>query len=424
MRLIRVTHMSPFLANAPAGARPAGPGRYIDALDDLRAVRECVVLYSGGLDSRYFLAWAGTRGISVVALHVWLGAPADSEQVNDAELAARALGAEYVAVDHTNDFAMRFIAPAIRANAMYHGVYPVCSSLSRPLMAEVAVELARARGIRCIVHGSTWIQNSAFRLNNSIRALDADITIACPFASAPIDREAKAAELIGRGVSVPRTNRYSIDANLWGRVIEAGPLDDPATPIPEDVYSWTKSSIDAPRETIDVEIRFERGLPVALNGEPLPLATLITMLNTLGGKYGVGRFNGMEDLHPSLGHLKNHEVREAPAAQALLTAHRQLEQALLTQDELRWKWAADWEWTRLVVNGHWHSPLQEAIDAASGVLSHQLTGVIRLRYAPGAIIVTSIIVPAALGYRGVPPSGLRPSHSLNLPPQEPSHARS
>lgn len=370
----------------------------IETLDELRDVRACVLLYSGGLDSRYFLWWASQHNVRVLALTVELGGSSGDEQTGDAAGVARTLGATPVHLERTSEFADRFITPAIRANASYHGVYPVCSSLSRPFMAELAVDVARAHGVEVIVHGSTWVQNSAFRFNNAIAALAPEIAVASPLASIPIDRAARKQVLERAGVPIERSGVYSIDANLWGRVIEAGPLDDPASPISEDVFSWTAAAADAPRDTVRMRVTFSGGTPVALDGLSLPAVELIRALNAIGGRYGVGRFNGLEDLHPSIGVVKNHEVREAPAAHALLLAHQQLEQAVLAQDELRWKWAADWEWTRLVVNGGWHSPLKAAIESGIDRLSQRVNGDILLQFAPGSVTVSAIDAPDAPTY--------------------------
>lgn len=386
------------MQNEPQNCFLASAGRPIETLDELRTVGECLLLYSGGVDSRYFLLWAAEHGVRVLALTVELSGEGSAEQDIDAVASAKALGATPVYLERTCEFASRFIAPAIRANASYYGVYPVCSSLSRPFMAELAVEIAAAHHIGVIVHGSTWVQNSAFRFNNSIRSLAPGIVVGNPFASMPIDRDGRKEALRRAGVAVERKGLYSIDANLWGRVIEAGPLDDPATAIPEEVFTWTTPPAHAPRETTEVRVAFTRGVPTALNGSSVPLAEIVQRLNVVGGRYGTGRFNGLEDLHPSIGVVKNHEVREAPAAHALLTAHRQLEQAILTQDELRWKWSADWEWTRLVVNGGWHTPLKAAIEAGIDRLSERINGDILLQFAPGSVIVAAIAAQDAPHY--------------------------
>lgn len=365
----------------------------IDNLDDFRAsVRSCLALYSGGLDSSWFLDWARCHGVRVVALHVHLGAGVAAAEVG--ERAAR-LGAEYRELRLTETFAEHFIAPAIQAGAMYQGAYPVCSSLSRPLMAEAAVKLAREEGLDCVVHTTTFVQNSAARFNNSVRALAPELAIANPLIREAIRREEKRLRLAELGVAV-REGVYSIDENIWGRVVECGELDDPGHVVPTHIWKLTAGPAHAPRAF--VTLGFEGGTPASLDGEAMPLADIISRLNMAAGTYGVGRFNGLEDT--PLG-LKNHEVREAPAAAVILSAHAALERAILTQRELRVKAAADLEWTELVTNGLWHSPLREALGALVGSLSRLVSGEVVLELTQGNAFVSAVRAPHALHFWNV-----------------------
>lgn len=377
-----------------------GQSRFVDRLEDMSDLKACIQLYSGGLDSRYFLLEAARRGISVVALRVLMGAE-DPIEVATAARAAQLAGAEYLEIDCKTTLANDFISSAIIFNARYGNQYPVCSSLSRPLMAMKAVEVARQRGIDCIVHNATWIQNSAMRLNNAIRALAPETRIAVPFIRCRIDREAKARALQHAGIPVPSSGLHSVDANLWGRVIEAGSLDDPSTPVPEQVFLWTRPQIQVPEQSTRVKLTFRNGLPVAIDHHLMPLPTLIEYLNELGGRYRVGRFNGLEDTSAAMGGIKNHEVREAPAACAIIQAHLQLEQAALNQEELRWKAMADWEWTRQIVNGAWFGYLKKALDGFGTVLSSLISGEIDIEYSVGNIFVSSIECKTAPCYWNV-----------------------
>lgn len=361
----------------------------LDNLTDIRTtVKRCIVLYSGGLDSSYFLWWARHQGIDVLALHIHLGPGEINPEVADT---ATQLGAELHAYDRTDRFVNHYVAPAIQAHALYQNQFPVCSSLSRPLMAAEAVRLAADADVNCIVHTSTFVQNSATRFNVSLRALAPHLMIGNPFIREPIARQHKLAQLQAAGVPT-RSSVYSIDENLWGRVIECGELDDPGCPIPEHVFLRTCHAVDAPRTSCDVTLRFEAGLPVALDGVSLPLRELVVRLNDLGGTYGVGRFNGLEDT--PLG-LKNHEVREAPAAAAIFTARAALERAVLTQREARVKSQMDYEWTELVTNGGWYTPLKEALEACILRLSRYVSGDVVLQYAPGHVFVRATRAPHA-----------------------------
>ena len=362
---------------------------FMDRLEQMNGIERCVQLYSGGLDSRYFLHVAKERGISVVALRVLVGTEDPTEVIAAAD-AARSAGAEYVEVDATQRFVDDFVSSAVIFNARYGNIYPICSSLSRPLMAMKAVELARQRGIVCIVHNATWIQNSAIRFNQAIRALAPEVKIAVPFAGCKIDRLAKVKALEKAGIPVPESGIHSVDANLWGRVVEAGCLDDPAVPVPEEVFLWTKKSDRTGIAQTRLKVQFERGLPISLDGKAMPLTAIIDKLNRVGGGYGVGRYNGLEDTSPALGAIKNHEVREAPAACALIEAHLHLEQAILSQEELRWKAMVDWDWTRLVVNGGWFSPLKRAFDAFGGEVETLVSGEVELEFTTSRVFVAGI----------------------------------
>jgi argininosuccinate synthase len=367
----------------------------IDNLSDFCAsVKSCVTLYSGGLDSSWFLLWARNRGIRVVALHVNVGAGDPPEEV-----AARAtsLGAEYHVISLTNHFADDFIAPAIRAGGLYQGAFPVCSSLSRPLMAETAVAVAGRERINCIVHTTTFVQNSAARFNNSVRALNPEIVIANPLIREPIQREQKRRDLAQAGIEV-REGVYSVDQNIWGRVIECGELDDPANVVPPSVWAITADPVKAPLSTRRVTLGFERGIPITFDGQRMRLSQMIILLNEIGGIYGVGRYNGLEDT--PLG-IKNHEVRESPGAAAILTAHAAIERAALTQREIRVKSMTDFEWTELVTNGFWHTPLREALDALINSLSRYVEGEVILEFSPGSVFVAAVKVPRALHFWNV-----------------------
>jgi argininosuccinate synthase len=367
----------------------------IDNLDEFRReVRSCVVLYSGGLDSSWFLHWCRENGVRAYAVYVHLE---DGPQDPAVEQRARQLGATPLSFDRVDVFLGDYVAPAIRAGGLYQNAFPVCSSLSRPLMAEVAVRAAASVGTNCVVHTTTFEQNSAARFNNSIRVLAPDVIVANPLVQHPVAREEKRRQLEALGVSV-REGIYSIDENIWGRVIECGELDDPANEVPPHVWRITTHPYDAPRRPTKLALRFEAGVPVAVDGERMPLTRLVSLLNEVGGRYGVGRYNSLEDTF--LG-IKNHEVRESPGAHSILAAHAALERGTLTQRELRVKGQADSEWVELAVNGGWHTPLREALDALITSLSRVVNGEVVLEFQPGAAFVSALRSEAALHFSNV-----------------------
>jgi argininosuccinate synthase len=368
----------------------------IDSLDGLeeRLPSSCVLLYSGGIDGSYFLDWASCRGLDVLALNVGLEGAGDR---STARGTAALLGVDYLFEQKTEEFAVDFVSPAIKANAYYQGLYPVCSSLSRPLMAKTALDVARTRGIATIVHTSTYMQNSAFRLTMSIAALDQDVHVAAPFLRSQVAREEKRRRLCERGLTFP-TGIYSIDQNLWGRVIECGSLENPENDLPSTgVFQWSSDIVDTPEAAEVVEIEFRDGLPIAVDGRHLGLVDIISTLNRLGGRHGIGRFSGLEDI--TFGG-KNHEVREAPAAQLLITAHRELESAILTQTELSLKLFLDNQWVNLIVGGFWYSELVRAIGAFIDHMSTLIHGRVRLRLYRGNVTVLAKEAATGLYYAG------------------------
>lgn len=338
----------------------------------------CVQLYSGGLDSNTFAFLAKQLGIEFVALHIDLGPEPNCNKPTEA---IRKLNINYRQLDLIDEFVENYISKAIVANAKYKGIFPVCSSLSRPLMTEAAVKLARSINADTIIHTAGYEQNTAHRFNQSISILAPDLHIGCPFIHNNMSRYQKQSLLKEAGIYLPQ-NIYSIDENLWGRVIECGELDNPANDVNEQIFLRTTNSCNSPTTEEQLVIDFEKGLPVAIDNKKLPLRAIIKKVNDLAMIYGIGRFNGLED---TIWEIKNHEVRESPAAAVLLMAHAFLESAILTQRELRTKHIADEEWTDLIVNGYWHTPLKEALQCLIEKLSEAVTGKIGLRFTPGQV---------------------------------------
>lgn len=327
----------------------------IGLFQQLEASREpCLLLYSGGLDSSHFLLWAAERGIRTTALYVHL----DSEPPNPAiKTTALALGAEFVMVDAVDRFVERFLAPAIRLGSRYWHQFPLSASLSRPLMAEIAVEVALQSNIRQVVHCSTPSQNSAVRLNRSIKALAPKLHAIYPAADEMPSRSEKARLLSSRQITF-RHPDVSWDENLWAHCMEGGILDNleaPLTPQTLDIRPQTPSPI-AP--SIRIDIGFSRGLPTSLDGEVIPLKQLITKLRGIGRSYNLGLYDGFEQ-NPEFIALR--EVRLAPAASIILCARDYLDALAFDETELRVRSALSSEWSSLIVSGHWHSLLSKSI---------------------------------------------------------------
>ncbi len=348
--------------------------------------RTAVLAYSGGLDTTCAIAWLREDyGFDeVVAVLVDVG------QVFDVEASltrGRAAGAaDVILLDRKDEFASNQVARALKTNALYEGRYPLVSALSRPVIAEAVAGLAEELGAEAVVHGCTGKGNDQLRFELAFKATYPGVRVIAPLRDRIWAREDEIAYALARGIPVTHTaaSPFSIDENLFGRSIEAGILEDPWTAPPEEPYALTSSPTDAPAP-VEVVVEFERGLPVALDGADLALADLVAQLNEQAGAYGIGRIDMIENR--SVG-IKSREVYEAPAAIALIEAHRALEDLVLTKDELRTKRLLETRWTELVYDGLWFSRARTAIDAFVDATQEVVTGEVRLCLRPSAAVVT------------------------------------
>ncbi len=336
-----------------------------------------VLAYSGGLDTSAATKWLQEdRGYEVICLLIDLG---NVEDMEGAERRANEAGAiEYAVVDARDDFMRYFAFPALAANAVYEGEYPLATALGRPLIAKLLVDKAREVGATAVAHGCTGKGNDQVRFDVAIATLAPDLTIVGTAREHQWTRDEALAYCRERGISVEGGERspYSIDENMWGRAIEAGELEDPWVTPPEDAYQWTRPIDQTPDDPAEVELGFEQGMPVSLDGERISPVDLVDRLNELAGTHGVGRLDMVEN---RLVGIKSREVYEAPAAVALLAAHHKLETLTLTKDQMRMKARVAQEYADLVYNGQWFSAHHQ--DLASYVQSTQrhVTGEVRLR---------------------------------------------
>ncbi|WP_250283337.1 MULTISPECIES: argininosuccinate synthase [unclassified Frankia] len=340
-----------------------------------------VLAYSGGLDTSVAIGWIGAEtGAEVVALAVDVGQGGeDLEAIRQRALTCGAV--ESVVVDAREEFARSFVAPAIRANALYMDRYPLISSLSRPVIVRHLVEAAHTFGAGAIAHGCTGKGNDQVRFEVGVMALAPELKVLAPVRDSGMTRDKAIAFADERGLPIDVTARspYSIDQNLWGRTAECGVLEDPWAQPPEDVFVYTADPTLA-RDPDEVTIGFADGLPVSLDGRALPLPELVAELNTRAGAQGVGRIDLIED---RLVGIKSREIYECPAAITLLTAHRDLEDLTLERDLARFKRGVDQRWAELVYDGLWYSPLRAALDAFVDNASVRVSGDVRIRLAGG-----------------------------------------
>ncbi len=354
--------------------------------------KRVVLAYSGGLDTSVAVRWMIEElGTEVIAVAADVGQGGDWGAIRDRALAAGAV--EAVVVDCREEFADDFVAPALKANARYEGKYPLISSLSRPVIAKHLVAAAREHGADAIAHGCTGKGNDQVRFEVSTRALAPDLETLAPVRGWGLSRE-DSIEYAGRWgipITVTRESPYSIDQNLWGRTVECGVLEDPWQQPPEEVYELTTPTATEP---CDMVIRFEEGLPVAIDGRTLPLHELIRQVTEVVGSYGWGRIDMVENRRVG---IKSREVYECPGALALLMAHADLEDLTLERDLAHEKARLEPRYSELVYDGLWYSPLKAALDAFVEESQRFVTGEVRLRCEiPGRCIVSGRRSPVGL----------------------------
>jgi argininosuccinate synthase len=352
-----------------------------------------VLAYSGGLDTSVCLKWFEQQGAEPFALYLDLG---QGEPAEDVRVKALKIGAADAYVrDAKVEFAYKYVAPAIKANALYGGKYPLFTALGRPLIAKKLVEVAREVGATHIAHGSTGKGNDQVRFDVATASIAPDLTVVAPVRDWSMSRPEEMAYAEEHGIPVQTTKEspYSVDANLFGRSIEAGPLEDPDHEPTEDVYKLTATPEEAPDEPGYVTLGFEEGLPVNLDGEELPLVELIAELNRIVGAHGVGRVDMIED---RLVGIKSREIYECPAALTIIQAHRELETMTLTKDVLRFKAAVEQRYAELTYDGLWFTPLKAALDAFIAETQKTVTGTVRLKLYKGASTVAGRTAPRAL----------------------------
>jgi len=353
-----------------------------------------ILAYSGGLDTSVAVRWLKEeRGYDVVALTVDVGMQKDRETLHSRALAAGAVAFRWAEAQEA--FVRDFIFPALTAGAIYEGQYPLATALGRPLIAQRLVEAARQEGATAVGHGSTGKGNDQVRFDVSVQALAPDLSIVAPVREWGMNREDEIAYAQKHQLPVPVTKEspYSTDENLWGRSIECGVLEDPWTEPPEDIYEWTKSSAAAPEKPAYVEIGFQQGIPVSLDGRELDGVSLIGRLAETAGEHGVGRIDHLEN---RLVGIKSREIYEAPAAVTLLRAHRALEQMCLSKEQVRLKERIAQEYADLIYNGLWFTAHREDLAAYVRSTQRHVTGSVRVRLHKGSAVVVGRKSPKSL----------------------------
>ncbi len=354
-----------------------------------------VVAYSGGLDTSVMVKWLKDHYDAEII--TFTGDLGQSKELVGLEQKALNSGASksYI-IDLTKEFLEEYAFPALRAGAMYEEAYPMACSLGRPLLAKALVEVARKEGANMVAHGCTGKGNDQVRFEVSVGALAPDIANLAPLRTWEFksrEEEIDYAKEHNIPVSVTKDNPYSIDDNIWGTAIECGVLEDPMAEPPADAYLHTVAPENAPDESELVIVEFEKGIPVAVNGKEMDSVSLVRLLNEIGGRNGIGRIDMIEN---RLVGIKSREVYEAPAATILHFAHKELERITLEKSVAHYKVKIAQEYSDLIYNGLWFTPLREALQAFIDKTQEHVTGLVKVRLYKGTVRISGRTSPYSL----------------------------
>jgi argininosuccinate synthase len=340
-----------------------------------------VLAYSGGLDTSVCIRYLQIlHKLDVITVTVDCGQQDDFKEI---EKKADAIGAvKHVYIDAREDFARDYIVPSIKANGLYQGKYPLATALARPLIAAKAVEVAKKEGAIAVAHGCTGKGNDQIRFDVTMRALSPDLKIIAPIRDLNLTRDLEISFAKEQNIPISsEAKKYSIDINLWGRALEGGKIEEADFEPPEDAFQFINFQND---KAGYMEIEFEEGIPVAVDDEHIPLVGLIQYANDVAGGHGIGIIDHIEDRVVG---IKSREVYEAPAALAIIEAHKDLEKMVLTKHELAFKQIVDNQWSWLAYSGLWQDPLRTDLDKFIDATQNRVSGKVRLKMEKGSLRV-------------------------------------
>ncbi|MDL4841089.1 argininosuccinate synthase [Aquibacillus rhizosphaerae] len=340
-----------------------------------------VLAYSGGLDTSVAIKWLQDEyNYDVIAVGLDVGEGKDLEFVKNKALDVGAI--KSYTVDAKALYAEEYVLPALKANLLYEGKYPLVSALSRPLIAKVLVDIAEKEGAVAVGHGCTGKGNDQVRFDVAFTALNPNLKIVAPVREWKMTRDEEIAYAEKNGIPVPVNldNPYSVDQNLWGRSNECGILEDPWAEAPKEAFDLTTDPLDAPDQPETIQITFEQGKPVSLDGKKLPLDELILKLNDIAGKHGVGRIDHVEN---RLVGIKSREIYECPAAVTLIAAHQELEALTLPREVAAFKPTIEQKLAQTIYDGLWYSQLTESLKAFIEQTQEFVSGTVKVKLYKG-----------------------------------------
>lgn len=353
------------------------------------------IAYSGGLDTSVMIKWLKNKyDAEIVAVTGNLGQQKEIENLEEKAIATGASSFSFL--DLRKTFIQEYIWPALKAGALYEDVYPLATALGRPLLAKTLVDVALAENCTTLAHGCTGKGNDQVRFEVTFASLAPHLKVLAPLREWEFtSREAEIAYAQQHGIPVSATRKspYSIDENIWGISIECGVLENPMIPPPEDAYQITTSPEKAPDKAAVIDIEFEQGTPVALDGKKMEGLDLITELNRTGAAHGVGRLDMIENRVVG---IKSREIYEAPAASILHFAHRELERLTLEKTVFQYKNTIGQDYANLIYNGTWFSPLREALDGFIDATQKNVTGLVRVKLFKGSVTLLGRTSPWSL----------------------------
>ena len=355
--------------------------------------QKIVLAYSGGLDTSVSIKWLQEKfHADVVTLTLNLGQLEDFREIEERAYSTGAV--KHYQMDAREEFVTGYVHPSIKANGMYQGRYPLATALGRPLIATKLVEVAESEGAYAVAHGCTGKGNDQVRMDVTVRSLNPSIKVIAPVREWNMTRDVEIEYAKQHGIKIkPKKSIFSTDQNLWGRSIESGPLEDPETEPPPEAFEWVSPVDTSPDAPGYLEIGFDGGIPVSLDGRSTGQGRAHRRVNEFAGKHAYGIVDLIED---RLVGIKSREVYECPGALAIIEAHRDLEQLVLTRNELAFKATVEREWSWLVYSGLWMEPLRSALDSFIETTQRRATGKVKLKFHKGGMRVVGRSSPNSL----------------------------